>query len=68
MYDRINVASKTKKILDSAFDEPISVEDGLSSITAISISQTSAMYAVDSVLSVRILMILKLTFWTMKAF
>ena len=28
MYDRINVASKTKKILDSAFDEPISVEDG----------------------------------------
>lgn len=28
MYNRINVASKTKKILDSAFDEPISVEDG----------------------------------------
>ena len=28
MYDRINVASKTKKILDSAFDEPISVDDG----------------------------------------
>ena len=27
MYDRINVASKTKKILDSAFDEPISVEE-----------------------------------------
>ena len=58
MYDRINVASKTKKILDSAFDEPISVEDG----TAISTSQTSAMYAVDSVLSVRILMIQKHTY------
>ena len=28
MYDRINVASKTKKILDSALDEPISVDDG----------------------------------------
>ena len=28
MYDRINVASKTKRILDSAFDEPISVDDG----------------------------------------
>ena len=61
MYDRINVASKTKKILDSAFDEPISVEE-LSSITAISTSQTSAMYAVDSVLSVRILMIQKHTY------
>lgn len=28
MYNKYNVASKTKKILDSALDEPISVEDG----------------------------------------
>ncbi len=28
MYDRINVASKTREILDSALDGPISVDDG----------------------------------------
>jgi FO synthase subunit 2 len=28
MYTRMNVASKTKEILDRSFDEPISVEDG----------------------------------------
>jgi len=28
MYTEINVASKTKEILDRAYDEPISVEDG----------------------------------------
>ena len=28
MYTRMNVASKTKEILDRSFDEPISVEVG----------------------------------------